>query len=424
MKGKEAAALKRIRSDHRGFSLVELLVAIVILGIVVAPLLHTFVTSASTAARARRLGDATLAAQNLSERVEAASLKGLISNPASALAVPPADAALYLRGADGSYSRSTDTPVYRDSCYWVGVKHIVSGASSFNAMITLEAGSGAPNDALITQYSSMDAVFSQAYPGEADDPDTMARREFEADATAISGGSYTASSPSRTIVMSLSAVSTQVENRETVRNLACKLTYNYTFPYSYERAVTDPVTGLVTGSVTVNTVFSKAVEYYLLPSGFEMTGTSAPSVYLLYNPWYENTVDSITIQNTSDIPFPLFLVKQVTDCPSELIRKEPHYRATVQLVQSSACPPTGGATLYSNAKQYLSGLSGSIPGVSYKVFSGPYVYDSGVAFPNNGSLVVQEAENRLYQVTVALYDSDDTSFTGSPLYSFTSAKLQ
>lgn len=85
MKGKEAAALKRIRSDHRGFSLVELLVAIVILGIVVAPLLHTFVTSASTAARARRLGDATLAAQNLSERVEAASLKGLISNPASAL---------------------------------------------------------------------------------------------------------------------------------------------------------------------------------------------------------------------------------------------------------------------------------------------------------------------------------------------------
>ena len=62
--------------------------------------------------------------------------------------------------------------------------------------------------------------------------------------------------------------------------------------------------------------------------------------------------------------------------------------------------------------------------MSYKVFSGPYVYDSGVAFPNNGSLVVQEAENRLYQVTVALYDSDDTSFTGSPLYSFTSAKLQ
>ena len=43
--------------------------AVAILGIVVAPLLHTFVTAASTAAKSRKLGDATLAAQNLAERV-------------------------------------------------------------------------------------------------------------------------------------------------------------------------------------------------------------------------------------------------------------------------------------------------------------------------------------------------------------------
>ena len=46
--------------NNKGFSLVELLIATIILGIVVAPLLHTFVVSAKTAARGSQLGDAVL----------------------------------------------------------------------------------------------------------------------------------------------------------------------------------------------------------------------------------------------------------------------------------------------------------------------------------------------------------------------------
>ena len=41
--------------NNKGFSLVELLIATVILAVVVAPLLHTFVTASVTAARSRRM---------------------------------------------------------------------------------------------------------------------------------------------------------------------------------------------------------------------------------------------------------------------------------------------------------------------------------------------------------------------------------
>ena len=63
--------------NNKGFSLVELLIATIILGIVVAPLLHTFVTAANTTARSRQIGDATLAGENIAEKVEAGSIDDL-----------------------------------------------------------------------------------------------------------------------------------------------------------------------------------------------------------------------------------------------------------------------------------------------------------------------------------------------------------
>ena len=67
--------------DDRGFTLVELIVAIVILAIIVIPLLNTFVVGAKTAAKATAYGNATDAAQNLAETVQAADAETLLSSP-------------------------------------------------------------------------------------------------------------------------------------------------------------------------------------------------------------------------------------------------------------------------------------------------------------------------------------------------------
>ena len=51
--------------NNKGFSLVELLIATVILAIIVAPLLHSFVTSANTTVKSRQMGNVTLLSQFL-----------------------------------------------------------------------------------------------------------------------------------------------------------------------------------------------------------------------------------------------------------------------------------------------------------------------------------------------------------------------
>lgn len=58
---------RKLQLDNKGFSLVELLVAMIILAIIVVPLLHTFISSARTNARAKQTMRATTIAENLME---------------------------------------------------------------------------------------------------------------------------------------------------------------------------------------------------------------------------------------------------------------------------------------------------------------------------------------------------------------------
>lgn len=65
---------KEEQLNNEGFSLVELLIAIVILSIIVVPLLHSFVTSARTNAKSRNTMHATAIAEDVMEQFEAHTL--------------------------------------------------------------------------------------------------------------------------------------------------------------------------------------------------------------------------------------------------------------------------------------------------------------------------------------------------------------
>ena len=67
--------MPRKQLNNEGFSLVELLIAIVILSIIVVPLLHSFVTSARTNAKSRSTMHATAIAEDIMEMFEAYSLE-------------------------------------------------------------------------------------------------------------------------------------------------------------------------------------------------------------------------------------------------------------------------------------------------------------------------------------------------------------
>lgn len=64
---------------NKGFTLVEVLIAITILAIIVTPLLHAFVTAANVNSKSRRLLDSNTLSQNIIEEVKSTSLGELDS---------------------------------------------------------------------------------------------------------------------------------------------------------------------------------------------------------------------------------------------------------------------------------------------------------------------------------------------------------
>ncbi len=65
---------RKHQNNNKGFSLIELLVAIAILAVVMIPMLHSFVTSARTNTRAGKVMEATTAAQNVFEQLKSEDL--------------------------------------------------------------------------------------------------------------------------------------------------------------------------------------------------------------------------------------------------------------------------------------------------------------------------------------------------------------
>ena len=70
---------KKRKLNNRGFSLVEVLVAIVILAIISLPVLSTFSNAARINARARRTENANTAINNIIEEAKTMSLENLVN---------------------------------------------------------------------------------------------------------------------------------------------------------------------------------------------------------------------------------------------------------------------------------------------------------------------------------------------------------
>ena len=70
--------MARLHKDQRGLTLLELLIAVLMLGLLAAPLLNAFVISSSTAAKAHSLNETTNAATNLVEQIKGSNLDGVL----------------------------------------------------------------------------------------------------------------------------------------------------------------------------------------------------------------------------------------------------------------------------------------------------------------------------------------------------------
>ena len=408
--------------NNKGFSLVELMIATVILAIIVAPLLHSFVTAAHTTVKSRQMGDATLASENIAEAVEAAPLKDLLSSEVSAKKyfAGATEKALY------SYDGSTYTEITNPgtaNCYYVGVKGIQAGSSTFNAMIKLDANeyrkAAKPiNTVDLTDYSNMDAVYAQGMV--ANDPDDEALANLRVKAAAYATD-YSCSEPIRTITLEVKeGVDAEGNPNGTI---VAKLHFDYQYEISFYKEDEAGNLELDTETIWTDTIYEDLLTPPYNPAS---NGGRLPNIYVMFNPMYGEDGEPneiIKIENKIKKPFKVFLVKERG---SDLSR-ENLYVASVEQFVPSGTEAEDFAIIYSNINENLYNenfdIRTTLSTVSYEIFTGNNYSEESSFAGERGDLVSKTDRNRMFEVTVQLFDAADDTFT-TPIHTSRSTKLQ
>ena len=430
--------------NNKGFSLVELLIATIILGIVVVPLLHSFVTAANTTARGRQLGDATLLGENVAELVETTAM--------SDLDVLFEDPAFGVDNTDPDNPAISYSPDSDDDIYSLSALGVHAGSSTFNVKVKLDPTAyhtGNPanrkpiNDVKLSDYSNMDGIYAQSL--DVTNPDVLAYDAFKREADREHSGAAEGENaneeqvwlvntvkPVRTTIIDITE---DIGTKEITASLSLVYTYNYTFTKK------DSATGDIreyTNSITVG-----PFEYDLVRNFSQETEGRLPNLYVMYYPLYAlNYVsDVIKINNMLTTtggaegappragdaePIKIFLVKEKT-ADANLANKEFGYNARVEQYVPAGTPPENYAVVYSNIREDL--VTGTSLGnqITYDIYRGSYFSDIGRFGgddPNKGGDLVSKTErNRMYDVTVEIYDAKDTAFT-TPIHTAYATKLQ
>lgn len=349
--------MKKINRSNGGFSLVEIIVAVVILGIITVPLLHTLLAGARTARTAADTQDVTTAAQNLVESVRAVGAGKVHSG----------DGWLGLgEGISEKLSGGIKT---------VEFESYTSGARQYRAVVTI-APDGAKNDEPLAKSNPMDITFNMK---NADDEakndfvDACKIRvpELDEDGEEI-GFHYDYPDESW---LERNAVVFSAERRpraDGAFDYTVSLIFEYVFAGGYGFS---PYSKSVELSDTTENVSTP--EY----------GDAAFSVYLIYDAYFQRGTEEISVGNSySDADFNLFLVNS----------------------SESAAPQTYGCELSYKNQLFSDGDT------CVRVFANHKI-DRYTAYDTNGagldltdrltnSLVEVKAEQRRYNVSVSVFE--------------------
>ena len=126
--------MKPRKSNNQGFTLLEVLIAVLVLAVVIVPMLHSFVSSHRLNSKSKQQMRATALAQNEMEIFEKDTIEDLIAM------TDAADNAIYeVQGSDGAMLDPTVEPA--DGLYVFhrnGVKNNGADGSTYDVTVTLD----------------------------------------------------------------------------------------------------------------------------------------------------------------------------------------------------------------------------------------------------------------------------------------------
>ena len=287
--------LKKFFRANKGFTLVELLVAITILGIASAAVIHAFVTSAGITTRSRVFGEATAGADNVAEVIDAFPKDSFVSGletVAGMLGVNQSD-------------------MYKINDNQVAIKNIHSGSSDFDAIVSYsdgdataegdEAGIYELNNYEIAQYTAMDGSFTQSWQDE-QNPDVKSENEFYK--AAEHPAEIDSENEDRPMFKAKNRLISVNVYTDTSNRIYMDVIYNYTFTYSqyvFNQGVqvynlkpdgTEDLDNPKTQNAQYVYTWKSRVTFNqedpTCYSTSEEGASAEPTVFLMYYPYYNN----------------------------------------------------------------------------------------------------------------------------------------
>lgn len=429
---------KKKELNNQGVTLVELLVAVAIIGIIVGPFLHAFVSSIQTNSKARNSLRATTVAQDIVEGIKAYEIEELgyqfnfpdkgfhvihngsvsggsveevlysggaytSANPSIMPVNPLTDPHASVYSGDGG---NTYTFLGQNSgIYYFTMSNISFENKKYDALITLSANAYKaggtstvrPNDEQVVTIDKMDN-FKDAYYVQEKGMDAKVLSEM---IDSVSPNSVLQADVERTITITIS--NTVVPGKPD--HTKASVSYNYI--------------GTITGDPTLPPATYTSGDMTIFNN--KISGEPLTHIYLFYYPLYNNwKSDSIIIKNNDNVPVVIHLVKQI-DWTLFVAGLENTYKMNL-FVEENTSDITKAVTSFQTNLNV--NLDNQLPVVTQaKVrFNGMNCNLSD--FVTHG-VVKKEKEDRLFDIYVDVYQ-EGSAIAGFPsdkkLVSFDSSK--
>lgn len=444
--------IPNLKKNNKGLSLVELVVATVIIALVTGPIVNSFIVSGRTANRARRYTEATDVAANVFSIVKTYGLGSIIDGfttgeeddevePEPGVTTEPTqevESEVDLnRLLDGNFTVAPDEDRRGASIY--GLKN---GLGEYDVRLTYDTGTGTETDFItqinaksMAQFASMDGNYSQPYSEQDQNPDIYSDTLFtlngeEKKAVFVGGVRKDYTRRTREIDIDIS-MEPSVGGDNVV-----KASVEYNYFYDYQRLDADGNWEQMRNvKLTAKSVqlFGDGKKVKNYTKGPNKGRNQIVTIYVMYYPDYDN-VDNIVINNPDDVFCRVFLVKQWSLKKSgtdwtrlsepELQIKEAAYRPHIRenrSINNDKDKIIQDCLLYTNAGLSLvSDLP--IHGMTYSVIIdnfGQFIYrntDPAWEKITNGYLVHREKFDRVSKIKVEVYlEGDLDRETGQPL---------
>lgn len=414
-----------MRKDNRGLSLVELIIAIVILAIVSIPFLRSFVTSANTNQKAKRIMRATSVAENVMEAMKPLTLEEIVlqlSNDGDEAHMPVCTLVPVFDGHQELLieenenvlgSGITYSAVYENGAwkflgqesdkYYFALTGIELDNTKYDARICLDAsdyyaaaGETTPgyNDEEMVQISGLDLSKDVVFELEVSSENKVYAEFAERSSRYVADISNAKNADDFKAALTRK-ISIEIKQVDMIQEV--HLTLTYTAPAGW---VADD-----------EREYSRTMQLY---SG--EISNPLRNIYILYPPNYYSMAGSIKdvfeIKNLDKVNCGIFLIKQVTASAANLTAAESFYVPRVELYEAASIdentlPPV--VWIYNNFNVNL-GLR--TEGYANYTMADPaeYVYNSQTGDPakdmlNLMDILAKQSELRIFKTEIKIYDA-------------------